>query len=358
MTTSHDNVPSAVAISDYDLQARQVLSPEIYAYFAGGAADEITLSENQQAWSDLRLLPRALTSLGNLHTQVTLFDRTYSHPIFVAPFAYQKLLHTDGELASAYACAMLEAGFVLSDQSTIDLNLLAKMFLREQGRGPLWYQLYWTADKAALKEKIAVIEDAGYEAIVLTVDAITQGVRDRERRSKFKLPPTIHAVNKAPQLESNLYDLLAGGPTWHSIEWLIRQTNLPILIKGILRAEDAKIAADLGCQGVIVSNHGGRTLDTTVPTAWALPRIRDAVGSSYCLLVDSGIRRGTDVLKAIALGANAVLVGKPIAMALGSAGPQGVAHVIRLLWDELKVSMALSGTETLQTIPPDLIYTR
>lgn len=345
-----------VNINDFELQAEQTLDPAIWAYFSGAAGDEITQQKNGAAWKEIHLQPRVLCNVSTLSTEISLLGRSVVHPIIIAPFAFQKLLHAQGEVACAYASAVLEGGFVLSDQSSMNPAEVAKVFLQEADRGPLWHQLYWTESRDRIATRLHEIEDAGYEAIVLTVDAPAHGARDRERRSQFKVP---HGILFRPALRSSgatLESLLTKAPTWDDVAWLVQTSNLPVLVKGVLHPSDALLAANTGCAGVIVSNHGGRVLDTVIPTAWVLSSIRQAVGSSIHVLVDGGIRRGTDILKAIALGADAVLIGKPAAMALGTKGPEGVAHVIRLLWDELKLAMALTGCDNLQNLPADLVH--
>jgi len=231
------------------------------------------------------------------------------------------------------------------------------------GRGPLWFQLYLQPDRGFNRELVQRIENAGYEALVLTVDAPCHGARDRERRAGFRLPPGVRAVNLAGLREtpvatrqagqSALFDgLLAQAPTWDDVAWLQSVSRLPVLLKGILHPDDARQAVALRAGGVIVSNHGGRTLDTTVATAHALPRVAEAVQGDLPVLVDGGIRRGTDVLKAMALGASAVLVGRPYLFGLANAGAHGVAHVLRLLRDELEIAMALAGCRTLADASP------
>ncbi len=347
-----------VSLCDHENHAQQVLSEATWAYFNGGAADEITLRANQQAWQNLALLPRVLQPLAGGHTRTSLLGRTLAHPILIAPTAYQQLAHPDGELATALAAAALGAGLVLSTQASTPLEDVARLVLAERDRGPLWFQLYWQPDIGFTKTLVHRVESAGYEALVLTVDAPVQGARDRERRAGFKLPPGISAVNlqgmtasKPRQLaggQSELFDgLLTHAPTWGDVAWLQAQTRLPILLKGITHPADARQALSLGVNGLVVSNHGGRTLDTIAATATLLPAIVQAVGGKLPLLVDGGIRRGTDVLKAIAMGATAVMVGRPVLHGLANAGASGVAHVLRLLRDELEIAMALTGCRTL-----------
>ena len=363
------NVPhSTASLADHEHWARQTLDANAWAYFSGGAADEITLRANRSAWDDITLQPRVLQALAGGHTQIQLLGRTLAHPILLAPIAFQKMAHPDGELASAVAAAALGAGMVLSTQSSTPLEAVAAAMLGDSGRGALWFQLYLQHDRGFTRQLVQRAEAAGYEALVLTVDAPTSGTRDRERRAGFRLPPGISAVNLAglappPRAElrpgqSALFDdLLRHAPTWDDVAWLQSITQLPVLLKGVLHQGDARQAAALGVAGLIVSNHGGRTLDTAPATAHALPSIANAVHGALPLLVDGGIRRGTDVLKAMALGASAVLLGRPAIYGLAHAGAAGVAHVLRLLRDELEIAMALTGCRTLAQATPALLQT-
>ena len=355
-----------VSLSDYERHAQARMTASAWAYLQGGAGDEHTVQANAQAWQALHLVPRVLRRTAGGHTRTQLFGRTLAHPLIVAPVAYQHLMHPEGELDTALAAAAQEAGFVLSTQSSTRLEDIGDAIAADDLRGPLWMQLYLQPDRGFTKALVHRAEAAGFEAIVLTVDAPTSGVRDRERRAGFCLPPGVSAVNlqgmtppptaEVPAHGSALFDgLLHHAPTWDDIAWLRAQTRLPIVLKGVLHADDARQALGLGVQGLIVSNHGGRTLDTVLPTARALPRIADAVGADMPVLVDGGIRRGTDVLKALALGARAVLIGRPCMHALATAGALGVAHGIRLLRDELEAAMALTGCATLSDIHPGLI---
>ncbi|HCY15238.1 MAG: alpha-hydroxy-acid oxidizing enzyme [Curvibacter sp. GWA2_64_110] len=356
-----------VSLADHEAHARTRLDENAWAYFSGGAADECTLNANRQAWDALQLLPRVLQPLAGGHTRVQLLGRTLAHPILLAPVAYQTLAHPDGELATAHAAAALGAGLVLSTQAGIPLETVARAVLPEAGRGPLWFQLYLQHDRGFTRELVQRVEAAGYEALVLTVDAPTSGARDRERRAGFRLPPGVRAVNldglpPAPAAalgadQSALFDgLLRHAPTWDDVTWLQAQTRLPVLLKGVLHEDDARQAARLGLDGVIVSNHGGRTLDTAPASAQVLPRISAAVQGDLPVLVDGGIRRGTDVLKAMALGASAVLLGRPYVYGLANAGAVGVAHVLRLLRDELEIAMALCGCRQLDQARQGLLY--
>jgi 4-hydroxymandelate oxidase len=351
-----------VSLADHEHHAHRALDPAVWAYFSGGAADEITLRANAQAWQAIELLPRVMRRLAGGHTRVKLLGREWPHPIFVAPMAYQRLAHPHGEQATALAAAALGAGLVLSTQASTLLEDVARTFLPEPDRGPLWFQLYLLPDRGFMKTLVQRAEAAGFEALVLTVDAPVQGARDRERRAGFQRPADITAVNLAGRVapaaralkhgQSKLFDdLMTHAPTWDDIAWLRSITSLPVLLKGVAHPDDARQALACGAAGLIVSNHGGRTLDTVPATAALLPRVLQAVAGDAPVLVDGGIRRGTDVLKAMALGAAAVLVGRPVLHGLANAGATGVAHVLRLLRDELEIAMALTGCSTLADAP-------
>ena len=364
--------PGIVNLADHETHAATHLEPGAWAYFNGAAADEITLAANRHAWDRMGLLPRVLRPLASGHTRVELLGRTLAHPILLAPMAYQRMAHPDGELGAAYAAAALGAGMVLSTQASTRLEAVANAIRDDAGRGPLWFQLYLQHDRDFTRELVERAERAGYEALVLTVDAPCHGARDRERRAGFRLPTGITAVNllgmlPAPEVplapgQSALFDgLLHHAPTWADVQWLQSITQLPVLLKGVLHPDDAREATNLGVAGIIVSNHGGRTLDTTPATATQLPHVVEAVravSAAMPVLVDGGIRRGTDVLKALALGASAVLVGRPAVHGLANAGAAGVAHVLRLLRDELEIAMALTGCATLADASPALLVPR
>ncbi len=359
--------PHIVNLADHEAAAREALDDNAWAYFAGGAADELTLRANVSAWQGLQLLPRVLQPLQAGHSQVQLLGRTLAHPVLLAPVAYQRMAHPDGELATALAAAAQGAGLVLSTQASTPLEDVAHAYHRmasdpaSDSPGPLWFQLYLQPRRDTTLQLLARAEAAGFEAIVLTVDAPVHGARDRERRAGFRLPPGIRAVNlpatdscstTPPGDASTIGGLLQHSPTWADVRWLVQTTRLPVLLKGILHPDDARQALDVGVAGVIVSNHGGRTLDTCLPTAHALPAVAQAVGAHMAVLADGGIRRGTDVFKALDMGAHAVLVGKPYVYGLAHAGAVGVAHVIRLLRDEFDIALALCGCASPADIRP------
>ena len=350
-----------LTLADQAAQAERLLEPAVWAYLCGGAADELTLRANLSAWQRLPLWPRVLRPLAGGHTRTTLAGHALAHPILLAPVALQQLAHPEGELASALAAAAQGAGYVLSTQSSTPLEAVAQAVRGDPGRGPLWFQLYWQADRGFNRALVQRAEAAGYEAIVLTADAPVQGVRDRERRAGLTPPPGVRAVHlrdapaAPPAAGTYCAGLPAHAPTWDDVAWLRGCTRLPVWLKGVLHPQDARQALALGVAGLIVSNHGGRTLDTAPATANALPLVREAVQDALPLVVDGGIRRGTDVLKAVALGARAVLVGRPALHALAAGGALGVAQMLRLLRDELEMAMALTGCRTLADAGPALL---
>lgn len=344
------------AVADYVPYARARLDDNAWAYIDGGAADELTLRWNRESFDRLRLKPRVLAPVAGGHTRTTLFGVEYAHPVLLAPVAYQRLAHPEGELAVAQAAAATDTAMVVSTLSSTRIEEIAVTT-----SATLWFQLYIQADRGFTRTLVRRAEACGCRALVVTVDAPLNGIRNREQRASFRLPPDVAPVNlqgmplaPAQRLEpgqSQVFDrMMAVAPTWADLEWLRGITALPVVIKGILAPEDAVKAAELGADGVIVSNHGGRTLDTLPATIDALPAIAEAAAGRLTLLLDGGVRRGTDVLKALALGARAVLIGRPYLYALATAGPLGVAHVVRILRDELEAAMALSGCATLDQI--------
>jgi 4-hydroxymandelate oxidase len=338
------------SLADYEQMAGVGLPEAIAAYLFGASADEVTLKANRAAFDAQALLPRVLRRLNGGDTAISLFGRSLVAPVLVAPLAYQKLFHPAGEVATAQAAAAMGAGYVLSSLSSTSIEAVAAA-----GEGAQqWFQLYFQPARADTLALMRRAEAAGFHALVVTVDAPINGVRNREMRAGFALPPGIRAVNlddlaRPPSGMGEtaghpIFDgLMAQAPDWSDIDWLRRETQLPILIKGILHPDDAEMALQAGLDGIIVSNHGGRTLDTAIASFSALPGIAARVGGRLPVLLDGGVRRGTDILKALALGADAVLVGRPVASGLAVGGAQGAAHVLRILMDEFAVAMALCG---------------
>ena len=343
-----------VCAADYEQRAREHLDENAWTYLSCGAADGVTLAENQSAFQRLQLRTRVLADVAGGHIRLNLFGREYRHPIFLAPVAYHGLFHKDGEGAVAMGAAAMEAGMVLSSLATTAIAEVAAL------AGPLWFQLYIQREREQTLNLVRKAEAAGCVALVVTVDAPIAGIRNQEQRVGFHLPAGIRAVNLPEAVsgtteleagQSIIFDgLMRGAPSWQDITWLISETRLPVLLKGILTAEDALRAIDAGAAGIVVSNHGGRVLDTVPATISVLPEIATAVSGRIPLLLDGGIRRGTDVFKALALGASAVLIGRPYVHALATAGALGVAHLLRTLREELEITMALCGCRTLADI--------
>lgn len=290
-------------------------------------------------------MPRVLANVSGGHTQLTLFGQTYDAPILAAPIAYQRLFHSDGEAGGAAAADAQGCVPVVSSLASQPLDVIARGLERKP-----WFQLYWQGTRDRTLQLLQRAEAAGYAVVVFTVDAPV-------KQSSFVLPPHVSAVNldapATPQQSggSEVFDgWMADAPSWDDLVWLRANTRLPLLIKGVMNVSDAVRAADIGCDGVIVSNHGGRTLDGVPASATVLPSIVAALEGRVPVLCDSGVRSGRDVLRALALGATAVLVGRPCIWGLAAAGAMGVAHVLRLLRDELEMSMALTGCRTLADI--------
>lgn len=356
--------PQIAAVSDYEPYARERMREGAWAYIHGAAGDQHTHADNQAAYKRLRLRQRVLADLSKAHTKVRLLGHEWDHPIMLAPVAFQKLAHEQGEQASVLASSALGAGMVVSTQASISLEELA-----EQATQPLWFQLYIQPDRDFTEQLVRRAEAAGYQALVLTVDAPVNGLRNQEQRAGFVLPPGIEAVNlrgmrstfshQTRPGESPLFGsgMLAAAANWQDLKWLADLTDLPLLVKGITDPNDARLALDHGAAGIVVSNHGGRTLDGLPATIDALPQVVQAVAGRVPILMDGGIRRGADVFKALALGANAVLIGRPYIYGLAAAGAAGVAHVLQILRTELEVSMALAGTPSLADIDRSALWT-
>lgn len=342
-------VPLA-SLADYEGLARRRMSHQAYEYVAGGAADELTLRANRDAYDRLRLDPRVLVDVSRLDTRVTLLGRELAFPILIAPTAYHRMVHAEGEQATARGAAAAKAAMVVSSFSTATVEDIAKA-----GKGPFWFQLYVQPDRGFTRELVQRVEAAGYEALCLTVDTPTTGARDRQIRAGFELPPGV-AEENLRRGGKRVEGVLDPSMTWKEVEWLRSFARVPVLLKGILHPADAVRAAEVGAGAVVVSNHGARNLDTLPATIEALPRVVDAVQGRLPVLVDGGVRRGTDVLKALALGARAVLIGRPSLYGLAVAGADGVAGVVNLLRAELEMAMALTGRPTLGSIDRSVLW--
>lgn len=333
-----------LTLDDVEDRARALLAPEVYDFVAGGSGGEATLRANRAAFDRCHLVPRVLSGVDTADTTTTLLGVPASMPVAVAPMAFHAVVHPDGEPAVSRAAAAAGLPFTAATLAGCPLDELSVP------GGALFFQLYWLRDRDRTAWLIDEAERLGARALMLTVDVPFMGRRLRDLRNGFAVP-----AHAAPV---NLSDTQRGGgqsvgahaasvidPTlsWSDLEWVRRRTRLPLVLKGVLDPADARRAVDLGADGLVVSNHGGRQLDGAVPSILALPAIRDAIGDACEVLLDSGVRSGTDVLRALALGANGVLLGRPVLWGLAVDGETGVTAVLDLLRAELATSMALAG---------------
>ncbi|GAA3507040.1 alpha-hydroxy acid oxidase [Streptomyces showdoensis] len=336
--------PDPLTLADVEDRARAVLAPEVYDFVAGGSGDESTLHANRTAFDRCHLVPRVLNGVETADTTTTLLGAASSMPVAVAPMAFHSVVHPDGEPAVSRAAAAAGIPFTAATLASRPLDELVP------AGGELFLQLYWLRDRARTAWLIAEAERLGARALILTVDVPFMGRRLRDLRNGFAVPAHAAPVNLA-DTQRGAGQTVGGhaaaviDPTlsWADLEWVRRRTRLPLVLKGVLDPADARRAVDLGADGLVVSNHGGRQLDGAVPSLFALPAIRDEVGDACELLLDSGVRGGTDVLRALALGASGVLLGRPVLWGLADGGESGVTGALRLLRTELEVSMALAG---------------
>lgn len=351
---------ACASIHDLEAIAKRRLSRAIYDYYAGGAEDELTLDANLAAFHKVFIRPRALVDVGRIETATTALGTPISMPIMVAPTAYHRMAHPDGELATARAAGEAGTIMVASTIATYSLEEIAKA-----AAGPLWFQLYVQPDRSISRDLARRAEAAGYRALCLTVDTPQLGRRERDVRNGFTLPPGIRMMNfegnrrVMPRTPANksafaayASSLLDPTLTWDAIAWLRSETKLPIVVKGIIAAEDAALAVQSGAAAIIVSNHGGRQLDACEPTLAALPNVVEAAAGQVEIFLDGGVRRGTDVIKALALGARAVLVGRPALWGLAAGGQAGVHRALEMLRAELTLAMMLAGCPSLRSIVP------
>jgi 4-hydroxymandelate oxidase len=337
----------------------------VYDYYAGGSEDEQTLDGNRAAFREVFLRPRALVGVGRVDTSTSVLGTPVSMPVLIAPTAYHRLAHKEGELATTRAAGAAGTLMVASTIATYSLEEIAGA-----ATGPTWFQLYVQPDRSISRDLAQRAEAAGYRALCLTVDTPQLGRRERDVRNRFALPPGIVMANFPGELgrmhrrkhgsafAAAASDLLDATLTWDSVAWLQSETKLPIIVKGVIAARDAELAAKSGAAAVVVSNHGGRQLDACEPTLRALPNVAEIVSGRIEVYMDGGVRRGTDVLKALALGARAVLVGRPILWGLAAGGEEGVRCALNMLREELTLAMMLSGCPTIDSIGPELIAGR
>jgi 4-hydroxymandelate oxidase len=330
--------PATHTIADYERAATERMSDDARSYIGGGAGNEITLRDNEAAWRRLALRPRALGAPAGADTGVELLGVRRPHPVLIAPTAFARLTHPDGEIGIARAAAATSTIMCLSTFASVSPAAVAA----EVPGAARWFQLYVLSDRGATRELVSAAAAHGYEALVVTVDRPVLGIRERELRAVLREGEALghdRPINTSAVIDPQL--------RWSDIEEMATESPLPLLVKGVLTAEGARLAAEHGAAGVIVSNHGGRQLDTVLAGADALPEVVDAVGDRLDVLVDGGIRRGTDVVKALALGARAVLIGRPPLWGLAVDGATGVQRVLETLIAELENALTLVGAPRL-----------
>jgi isopentenyl diphosphate isomerase/L-lactate dehydrogenase-like FMN-dependent dehydrogenase len=349
-----------INVSDFEAIARERMSPSAYDYYAGGAEDEITLARNREAFQRIAIRPRVLVGAAEVRTDTECLGLRLPIPIGLAPTAFNKLGHPDGELAAARAAGAAGTLMCCSTISSTTLEDVAAV-----ASGPLWFQLYVYRDREVTRDLVRRAETAGCKAIVLTVDTPLLGRRERDIRGGFALPADVGIRNlekygtpdalrwaQTSNFTEYVHRLLDSSLTWESVDWLRSITSVPLVIKGILTPEDARLAVEHGVSAIVVSNHGGRQLDGVISTIEALPAIATAVAARVPLLLDGGVRRGTDVFRAIALGARAVLIGRAYLWGLAVDGEAGVARVLDMLRAELALTMGLAGCRSTAEITP------
>jgi 4-hydroxymandelate oxidase len=349
-------------VDELEQQARDRMTRSAYDFFAGGADNELTLADNVAAWTRLRLRPRVLREVRKVSTQTTVLGHSVSFPALVAPMALQRLAHDEGERATARGAAGAGTIMVTSTIATISLEDIAAA----APDATRWFQLYIRYSRNWAAELVGRATNAGYKALVFTVDTPVLGRRRRDECNRFDLPSGIEIPNlrsRPPNPESsaaaasteNEFDVAV---TFDDLEWLAGVSDLPIVVKGVLRGDDARACLHGGARGIVVSNHGGRQLDTAIATADALPEIVEAVGDDAEVFVDGGVRQGTDILKALALGAQAVLVGRPVIWGLATTGATGDCAVLDRLREDFARALALCGAPSIADVRPDLIAHR
>lgn len=343
-----------INVWDYERLAEEKLDSAAFGYFAGGSGDEITLAANLEAFRRIRLRPRMMVDVTNVSTRTEVLGHDISMPVLVAPMAFQRLAHPEGELATARGAARADTIFCLSTVATASAENVAAA----APEGARWFQLYVFQDRGLTRELLQEAAAAGFTAIVLTVDLPRLGRRERDLRTELRIPEELvpnlvrAGLGREDLTPEETFDVLAMDVSWRDVEQFAEMSGLPVLVKGILTAEDAVLACESGVAGVVVSNHGGRQLDGVPPSLDVLPEVVDAVAGRVPVLLDSGIRRGADVVKALALGAQATLVGRPVAWGLATDGEDGVARVLELLREEIELALALLGCRSPAEVTP------
>jgi 4-hydroxymandelate oxidase len=334
----------ALSLPDFESLARNHISHGAWEHIQGGAADELTVRWNREAYEHIRLRPRVLVDVSKLDTRVKLFGEELPFPILLSPTGAQSFVHPEGDLATARGAGAARATLVISSSASLRMEEVAKA-----ATGPVWFQLYVQKDRGFTRDLVQRAEGAGCRAICVTVDSPTHGARNRQERARGELPE-----RPLPNLRGK--DYLDPTLSWKDIDWLLGFAKTPVLLKGILNPDDAAIAVKAGVSGIVVSNHGGRNLDTVPATISVLPLVAEKVGGRIPLIVDGGVRRGTDVLKALALGATAVGIGRPYLYGLGVGGADGVARVVEILRREFEMAMMLTGRATISSIDRSVVW--
>ena len=344
MRAEHNPEP-LISLADFERAAERLIDPGPYGYYVGGAGDELTLADNLASWRRLSIRPRVLVGVGERDPSMTVLGERRAHPLIVAPMAFQRMAHPDAEVAMARAAAATDTPMCLSTLATTTPPALAD----GAPESVRWFQLYVFADRGVSRELVAQAVEHGFEALVVTVDLPILGVRERDLRSGVQAAYAEQVAGAAAagaswaRTPGDFASLIDPDLKWSDIERFASDSQLPVIVKGVLRADDARLAAEHGARAIVVSNHGGRQLDTTVAAADALPEVVEAVGEQLDVLVDGGIRRGTDVLKALALGARAVMIGRPLLWGLAVDGADGARRVLEILLSELDAALALAG---------------
>ena len=333
-----------LSLFDFENEAHTRIPHGAWERISGGSADEITLRWNREAYDHIRLKPRILVDVSKLDTRVTLFGQELPFPILLAPTGGQRFIHPEGEVAAARGAAAANSIYVISSSASMKVEDIAK-----SAKGPVWFQLYVQKDRAFTRDLVQRAEDSGCRALCVTVDSPTFGARNREDRAKKELPE-----RELPNLQGK--DYLDPSLTWKDIDWLRSFARRPVLLKGVLNPDDAATAVKAGASGIIVSNHGARNLDTVPATIDALPLVVEKVAGRVPVLVDGGIRRGTDIIKAFALGASAVQIGRPYLWGLGISGAEGVTRVVEILRKEFEIAMALTGRPSIASIDRSVLW--
>lgn len=355
---------SLVCVTDYEIKASTLLDKKVLDYYKGGAGDEYTLKLNREAFQKLRIRPRCLIDVSNINVECEIFGETVNWPLGISPCAMQKMAHPIGELGNAKAAGIYGSIFVLSTMSNTSIEELAEM----TPQTIKWFQLYIYKDRTLSENLIRRAEAAGFKALVLTVDASVYSSRRADMRNQFRLPSNLsfanftgvqagstHFFNESSGISDYVSKQFDSSLTWKDIEWLIRLTKLPVILKGILTKEDALLAVQYGCSGIIVSNHGARVLDGAPASIEVLPEIVAAVGHKTTIMMDGGITQGTDIFKALALGAKMVFMGRPALWGLAVNGQKGVENILSLLKKDFEITMALAGCPKLSDIRRDMV---